>query len=123
MKSAKTALSMVAAVIVSFLLFGCGSDCPTKEKMKTSISTILPVNLEVMEVAPLKEISGLCEVVVKTNNMPVVFYVDKKGKFVLSGSIVELKTKRNITSDKQRKYSPSAAPAAPQKQSPKKSSK
>lgn len=109
----KTAVLTSGVMLFSAALFGCGSSCPSKEKMKASISKILPVNLEVVEVAQLKEIPGLCEVVVKTDNLPVVFYVDKKGKFVISGSIVELQTKRNITSEKQRKYSPAAAPAAP----------
>lgn len=105
----------ITASICLLALYGCGSGCPGKEKMKASISTLLPVDLEVLEVGDLKEVSGLCEVVVKTNNMPVVFYVDKKGKYVISGSIVDLATKRNLTAEKQRKYAPPAQPTPPAK--------
>lgn len=123
MKFLKIMVLIWAVILISVAIFGCGYRCPTKEEMKTLIATILPVNLEVVEVAPLKEISGLCEVVVRTNEIPVIFYTDKKGAYVISGSIVEMQTKRNLTSLTQKKYAPLAPvlpPALPQQKKPSK---
>lgn len=88
-------------------LFGCAKQdgqCPSKEGVKAAIQKIMPGNFEVASVADLKEIPSICEAVITTSNQPVVFYMDKKGEYVISGSILEIKSKRNITMERQQAY-------------------
>lgn len=88
-------------------LFGCAkqeAQCPSKEGVKEAIQKIMPGNFNVVSVANLKEVPGICEAIITTNSQPVVFYVDKKGEYVISGSILEIKTKRNITAERQQTY-------------------
>lgn len=88
-------------------LFGCAKQveqCPSKEGVKAAIQKIMPGNFEVASVAGLKEVPGICEAIITTNSQPVVFYMDKKGEYVISGSILEIKSKRNITAERQQTY-------------------
>lgn len=61
----------------------------------------MPPNFEVVSITPLKEFPGIVEVAVKMDKQPVVLYMDKKGQYVLSGSLIELKTKKNLTIEAQ----------------------
>ncbi len=85
-------------------LAACGSSAPTKDAVTASIKKIMPVNFEVVQVTPLKDISGLSEVVALVDKQPVVFYTDKTGKYVLSGSLVAVETKQNLTLETQNKF-------------------
>jgi len=101
-------------------LTACGSSAPTKEEVTASIKKIMPVNFEVVQVTPLKEISGLSEVVALVDRQPVVFYTDKQGKYVLSGSLIAVESKQNLTLETQKKFrsteqKPAASPPAPKK--------
>jgi Disulfide bond isomerase protein N-terminus len=112
---------MVAGFIIS--LTACGSSPPTKEEVTASIKKIMPVNFEVVQVTPVKEITGLSEIVALVDKQPVVFYTDKTGKYVLSGSLVAVESKKNLTLETQMKFkgtehksvealpAPAAAPA------------
>ncbi len=104
---------------LSVSLAACGSSAPTKEAVTASIKKIMPVNFEVVQVTLLKDISGLSEVVALVDKQPVVFYTDKTGKYVLSGSLVAVETKQNLTLETQNKFkslqpAASTAPAPPQ---------
>ncbi len=94
-------------------LAACSSASPTKEEVTASIKKIMPVNFEVVQVTPVKEISGLSEVVVLIDKQPVVFYTDKSGKYVLSGSMVAVDTKQNLTLETQKKFKSGEAKPAP----------
>jgi protein-disulfide isomerase len=88
---------------ISLALAACSS-APTKEQVKESVKRIIPVAFEVLEVRELKEIPGLYEVVLKADKQPIVLYMDKKAKYVLSGSLMSLETKSNLTMETQKKY-------------------
>ena len=112
-------MSLTRCLIVAGVagcLAGCGSSAPSKEEVTASIKKIMPVNFEVVQVTPLKEISGLSEVVALVDKQPVVFYTDRKGKYVLSGSLVAVDSKQNLTLETQKKFrgaEQQPAPVAP----------
>ena len=91
----KYSMSLAAA----FTLLACSTQTPSKEKVSESVKKILPVNFEVVSVTPFKPVPGLVQVVLSMNNQPVVFYMDAKGKYIVSGSVVELETKKNLTAE------------------------
>lgn len=95
----------VCLVLVLFFLSACkggfisASDCPKVEELQKALDNIQRgLVLEKIERSP---IAGLCEVVVKlTETERALFYTDSKGQYVLSGHIIELSTKKNLTSEK-----------------------
>lgn len=94
-------MSLVAKlllIIIISVLCGC-SAAPNKETVTKSIKKIMPPNYEVLSVNQLKEVPGLIEVAVKMDKQPVIFYMDLKGKYVFSGSVVELENRKNLTAD------------------------
>ncbi|ABQ26007.1 disulfide isomerase DsbC N-terminal domain-containing protein [Geotalea uraniireducens] len=95
---------LIFGVMIMALLAACSGGTPKKEEVTASIKKILPVNFEVLEINKLKDIPGLCEVVVKVDKQPVVFYIDNKAKYVVSGSIVAVDTKQNLTLETQKKF-------------------
>ena len=94
---------LVAVCVLSLSLAGC-SNPPSKEQVKESVKNLIPVNFEVLQVAKLKEVPGLFEVVLRVNNQPIVLYVDKTAKYVLSGSLMSIDTKTNLTNETQKKF-------------------
>ena len=93
------------ACALSLSLVACSAP-PTKEQVKESVKRIIPVNFEVLQVSELKEVPGLYEVILRANNQPIVLYVDKKAKYVISGSLMALDTKTNLTLESQKKFLP-----------------
>ena len=100
--------SMVAAVMVVGMLAGCGA-APTTEKVTEALKPIMPADFSVTSVAKLDALSNVYEVVVTINKQPTVLYVDKKLKHVISGSILELASKKNLTYEAQQKNKPAGA--------------
>lgn len=90
-------------ISVNILLLCSCSSTPTKEAVSESIKNIMPPNFEVVSVTPLKEVPGLLEVAVKLDKQPIVLYMDNKAKYVLSGSLLDPKTKLNLTIEAQKK--------------------
>ncbi|MFN3814495.1 MAG: DsbC family protein [Aquificaceae bacterium] len=89
------------------LAYSCGTgatSCPTKDAVKNSVKELIPQEFSVESVSPLKEISGLCEVVVKVGTQPLVFYTDSAAKYVVAGNILSLKDKKNITRERQQEF-------------------
>ena len=93
------------ACALSLSLVACSAP-PTKEQVKESVKRIIPVNFEVLQGSELKEVPGLYEVILRANNQPIVLYVDKKAKYVISGSLMALDTKTNLTLESQKKFLP-----------------
>ena len=115
MKRSVSRLALCAALAVS--LIACSGSQPSNEQVKEAVKKIMPLNFEIVNVTPFKEIPGLLQVVLTVDKQPVVFYMDKKAKFVFSGSVVELENKKNLTLDVQNTYKgktqPAVAPAPP----------
>lgn len=88
--------------LLAVLLCAC-SKAPSKEVVSEAIKKIMPPNFEIVSISPLKEVPGLIEVSVKMDKQPVVLYLDKKVKYVLSGSLISLESKQNLTIDAQKK--------------------
>jgi hypothetical protein len=89
--------------IIAALLFlcSCSSKTPSKDMVATSLKSVMPPDFEIVSISSVKDIRGLIEVSVKMNKQPVVLYMDKKAKYVFSGSLLEVATKKNLTIDAQ----------------------
>ena len=93
---------IIAVATISLVLTACGGT-PKNEDVAASIKKIMPVNFEVIGVSPVSGISGLFEVLVKVDKQPVVLYVNISAKLVVSGSIVDVDSKQNLTLEAQKK--------------------
>lgn len=93
---------ILTVVALSAALTACGG-APKKEDVAASIKKIMPVSFEVVAVSTVNGIPGLFEVQVKVDKQPVVLYVNKSAKLVVSGSIVDVETKQNLTLEAQKK--------------------
>jgi len=91
-----------ALIALATALTACGG-VPKKEDVAASIRKIMPVNFEVLSVAAVNGIPGLFEVQVKADKQPLVLYVNKTAKLVVSGSIVDVDSKQNLTLEVQKK--------------------
>ncbi len=83
------------------LLYACKASpqtsCPDKTKAQTSLSKLINRDFTVERVQPLKEIKGLCEVVVKVGLRPIVVYTDPQVKNIVVGNVFNIDTKENLT--------------------------
>ena len=86
------------------LMLSACSPTLSKDDLAKAIKKIMPINFEIVESHPLKELPGLIEVVVRADQQVVVIYMDNKGKYVVSGSIIDVDTKKNLTLEAQKKY-------------------
>lgn len=91
-------------VLTLFLLVAACSSTPSKEQAKESIKKIIPVDFEIIELQESKEIPGLVEAVIQASNQTLVVYLDRKAKYLLTGSLMEVGSKTNLTMVKQQKY-------------------
>ncbi len=80
------------------------SSCPKKEVVVENLKRISRGKIEVVAIKPLKEISGLCEVVLKSGINPVVLYTDKGGRYILTGRLIDTKERVNLTYMTAREY-------------------
>jgi thiol:disulfide interchange protein DsbC len=91
-------------LFLSFLsanLVGCQQGtCPTEEKIKEGVKELVSQGFTVESVQVLRDIPGLCEVVIKVSGQPLVFYTDKNMKYVLVGNLLSLADKKNITKER-----------------------
>ena len=93
---------IVVAIITLFALSACAKGgCPSKETATSAVKKLMPVRFEILSLSESKEIPGICEVAIKINKDPIIFYIDKTGEYVFSGSIVSTKDKSNITQRRQ----------------------
>ena len=90
----------------SFLFFlSCNSvksssnNCPKKEDIEKNLNIIKQgLSIEKVEESP---IPGLCEVIVNLpNTQKGIFYIDSTGRYIVSGSILDIKTFKNLTQEK-----------------------
>jgi thiol:disulfide interchange protein DsbC len=94
--------------VLSFLsasLVSCQLDtCPTEEKIKTGVKELVSQEFTVESIQPLRNIPGLCEVVIKISAQPLVFYTDKEMKYVMAGNLISLADKKNITRERKEEF-------------------
>ena len=83
---------------------GCEKDCMkchtiTNQEVKEILTHLKAPDAEILKVqsSPMK---GLWEVSINNQGRPGLFYVDFSKNFVLSGSIVEVKTGKNVTRER-----------------------
>ncbi len=96
----RSAKWMLLVSILAGLAVACSPKCPTPKGAATALQPILPKGSDVTAVRTVKEISGLCETVVTLNKKPVILYLDRTGQYVLSGSLFEIATKKNLTQER-----------------------
>jgi len=91
-------------VLTLALALSACTSAPTKDQVATAVKKIIPVPFEIVQLQELKEIPGLYEVVLTVNQQPIVLYVDKKAQYALSGSLMSLDKKINLTAELKNKY-------------------
>lgn len=89
-------------LLVTFLC-ACSFQTPDKEVVSASIKSIMPPKYEVIKVVPVKEMGGLLEVSLIMDGRPVIIYMDRKAKYVLTGNLMQIETKKNLTTEAQGK--------------------
>ncbi len=74
-------------------------NCPKKEVIQKNLDNIQPgIIIEKIEKSPIPE---LCEVIIKiSETQKGIFYVDSKGKYIISGNILEFNSLKNLTQEK-----------------------
>lgn len=94
----------LTAILIKSTLLGVWLTCitacsslPSQDIATTALKKILPMSFSVEEIHSVKGISGLCEVVVVAAGQPMVFYMDKKGAYIITGNVVNADTKQNLT--------------------------
>ena len=93
----------ILASALALLLAGCGRP-PGKERVQEALKRYIPVPFEVLQVRQLPEIPGLCEVVLRVDRQPIVLYLDRKAQYVVSGNLMSLESKKNLTLETQNKF-------------------
>ena len=91
-------LFLIATVLLNC---SCSSKIPSKDAAAASLKQIMPPDFEIVSILPVKDISGLFQVSARINKQPAVLYMDKSTRYVLSGSLLEIATKRNLTLEAQ----------------------
>lgn len=115
---------LLSGLLLAVMVAGCNS-VPTKEKVSEVLKPIMPPSFTISSIEKFTALDSVYEVVVVIDNQPTVIYLDSKLKHVISGSVVEIATKKNLTYDTQMKNKPSGQPqpvnqqpsASPQKPS------
>jgi hypothetical protein len=95
-------MKLISSVVIVGIIAGCSS-APSNEKVSETLKPIMPEHFSVTSVEKLDALDGLYEVVVTIDSQPTVIYLDKKLKHVISGSVVEISSKKNLTYAKQAK--------------------
>jgi hypothetical protein len=94
---------LILIASISMALGGCGAT-PSKEKVKEAISKLIPNKFEIVSIQKLKEVPGLVEVVLRADQQPIVIYMDQKAKYIVSGNVMAVDSKRNLTMERQKSY-------------------
>jgi len=95
----KSALKFIMVLSALPALFACSAQLPSKDKVAESVKKVIPVNFDIASVTPFKQVPGLVQVVLSINKQPVVIYMDFKAKYIVSGSILDLETRKNLTAE------------------------
>ena len=94
---------MIFCLSFSFLIacqkVNSSQNCPKIDSIQKSLDAIQPgIKVESIKSSPVE---GLCEVVVNLpNEEKGLFYTDFTGEYIITGSILEMKTLKNLTQEK-----------------------
>ncbi len=103
----RKALFATGFALAMFSITACGQSsakCPSKEQVKTAVKDLIPQDFNVESISQVRNISGLCEVVVKVGAQPLVFYMDSQAQYLVAGNLISLKEKKNLTRDRQQEF-------------------
>ena len=96
--------SLIIFCLGFFFLIACqkvnsSQNCPKIDLIQKGLDAIQPgIKVESIKSSPVE---GLCEVVVNLpNEEKGLFYTDFTGKYIITGSILEMKTLKNLTQEK-----------------------
>jgi thiol:disulfide interchange protein DsbC len=97
-------IPLVFLFILSSTYYSCASDqnlkncSQIKEKITTVLNDLLP-DVKIIEIndAP---VDGLCEIALESKGRKGIVYVDISKQYLISGSILNIKTKENLTQAK-----------------------
>ncbi len=95
---------LVLPLFLSASCQGFGGSCPSEDEVREAVTGLISGNYTVEDISPLKQIRGLCQVVVKVRNQPIVFYIDPEAKYILAGNLLEIETRKNLTREVAREY-------------------
>ncbi len=90
---------MASALLLAFSFMSCGSASAemTREKALKVIRTLAPdATILGFHPAPI----GLYEVDIKSNGQTGILYIDREGKYIIMGSLLDVATKKNITKER-----------------------
>jgi thiol:disulfide interchange protein DsbC len=93
-----SSLLVFIVFLCSFSFPACAQDAITPEKAAEILKEAIP-DVKVLETrqAPVK---GLTEVTVESKGQKGLLYLDSSGEHLISGSIVQIKGKRNLTQER-----------------------
>lgn len=97
-------VKFVSISLLLLVLAACTGSLPSKEVVTTALKKVIPLAFTVEEIKTLDVIPGVCQVVIIANNQPLVFYMNNKGTHIISGSVIEVASKKNLTLDVIKKY-------------------
>ena len=96
-------IALAFFIVCMFLLPACTDEQPvsqemTSEKALKAIKEIIPEG----KVLDVKEtpVQGLFEIAIETKGRKGIIYLDSSGKYLISGSIVDVATKENLTQER-----------------------
>ena len=69
-----------------------------KDDLLPQLKNLAP-NIDILEIGPAP-IEGLCELAIETNGRKAIIYTDPATKYIISGSILEIATKTNLTQER-----------------------
>jgi len=101
--------NLLSGLVLACVVTGCSS-APSKEKVSETLKPIMPPSFIVSSIVKFPALDGIYEVVVVIDNQPTVLYLDSKLKHVISGSVVEIASKKNLTYETQMKNKPAGQP-------------
>jgi hypothetical protein len=102
----KRFIVLLIALTSVTVISACGNSKPSEDKIKTSIKKIMPIEPQITSIKALDYFPGLVEVIIRIDNKPVVFYTDRKGDYIVSGSILKAENKQNMTLDAMKVLAP-----------------
>jgi thiol:disulfide interchange protein DsbC len=100
----KYILSILVSIAITSFVFAHiaqgveTSEQPTVEAAQSLLKESFP-DVEVLEVRPA-QVKGLFEIVVEQKGQKGIIYIDSSKEYLISGSILDLKTKTNFTQER-----------------------
>jgi len=90
-------------VVLTVVTFGITISCaaeksPTKESAENALKVLIP-DAKILDVHPA-QVEGLWEVAIETRGQKGVVYLDSAQHYGIFGSILDLKTKTNLTQER-----------------------